>query len=331
MNDEYRKTKTELPSHMIRFFAILKMFRPLNLVIMALTMALIRIGIIGPFLYNRNAEFMTPPSDFLVLVAVTLLVAMGGYVINDYFDVTADDRNRPGKNAVGIHLNPRTAMNLYLILTGLGIAFGFFLAYRFNSLTFGLIIPFIAGLLWFYSERYKKMLLRGNLIVSFLSALVILLVGYTEFLHLRQNPEVFSDVILNMDDAVRLTLFYALFAFICTLIREIIKDAEDVEGDREQGCRTLPIVTGLAKTKWITAGVTIAMMVILGYAQSVFLNRGYSLVFWYLLTTVQLPLAYLLYSMRSASMKEDFHFLSLLCKLVMVAGILSIQLISFTL
>jgi 4-hydroxybenzoate polyprenyltransferase len=310
--------------------AFLRLVRVPNLAIIILTQFLLRYGIQRTFLFNGDKTMMSGLPDFLFLVGITVLVAMGGYVINDYFDVQIDAVNRPEKNEVGKRFSASVILNIYLIVTGVAVLSGFYLAFRLKSLTFGLIFPFIAGLLWFYSERYKKMVIRGNIIVAVLSAFVILIVWYFEFLHLRLDPVKFSQIILNMKDANFFFVFYALFAFLCSLFREVIKDMEDLDGDRAYGCTTIPIMIGVKRTKWIVAALVVMTVVLLGFGQATFSSRGYSLVFWYFLAVVQIPLAYLLFRIFAAKEKDDYRFLSLLCKIIMVAGLLSIQLLSIS-
>ena len=312
-------------------YAFLHLIRIPNLLIIILTQVLLRYGLQKTFLFNGDTAMMSGFRDFLLLVTATVFIAMGGYVINDYFDVEIDTLNKPGKNVVGRQFTGKAVRNLSVILSCIGLISGGLLAYRFRSLTLAAFFISVTGLLWLYSERYKKMLVRGNLIVAGLSALVVLVVWYFEFLHLGRNPENFSQFILTMKDVNLFFMFYAIFAFLCSLIREIIKDMEDIEGDREFGCRTIPIVIGLKKTKMIVLGLTAITILLLGFGQMNFESRGYTLVFWYLLAVVQLPLVFLGYKVFTAKEKEDYQFGSLISKLIMVAGILSIQLLSISL
>jgi 4-hydroxybenzoate polyprenyltransferase len=103
---------------------------------------------------------------------------------------------------------------------------------------------------------------------------------------------------------------------------------EDIAGDKEYGCRTLPIVIGIQRSKYIVTFLVSLTILFLAFGQWTFLNRGWMLVFWYFFVVVQLPMIYLLYKLYQAAGREEYHFLSNLCKLIMVAGILSMQLIS---
>ena len=270
---------------------------------------------------------MTPLADFLILVIVTVLIAIGGYVINDYFDVKIDSINRPDKLVVNKLISPRGAIKLHIMLNVIAILLGFYLSWKVKATSFGLIFPFLSGLLWIYSAKYKRMLFWGNFIVSSLSAFVILIVWLFEFFWLRTNADLFVDVIPVIRGVTSIFLGYALFAFLVSMVREIIKDMEDKEGDTTYGCKTLPLVAGLVNTRYIVAAVIITTILLLGYAQLILYRLSLLIVFWYFFITVQSGAIYLLIKLFHARDKQDFHFLSNLCKLIMVAGILSLEVI----
>ena len=307
--------------------AVVQLIRLPNVLIIILTQLLLRYCIIMPILYAGNYSSITPMTDFLILVIVTVLIAIGGYVINDYFDVKIDSINRPDKLVVNKLISPRGAIKLHIMLNMIAIFLGFYLAWRVRAFSFGLIFPFLSGLLWIYSAKYKRMLFWGNFIVSSLSAFVILIVWLFEFFWLRTNAELFVDVIPVISGVTSIFLGYALFAFLVSMVREIIKDMEDTEGDTTCGCKTLPLVVGLSYARYIVAAVIITTILLLGYAQLILYRLNLTMVFWYFFITVQSGAIYLLTKLFHARDKQDFHFLSNLCKLIMVAGILSLEVI----
>jgi 4-hydroxybenzoate polyprenyltransferase len=253
---------------------------------------------------------------------------VGGYLINDYFDMRIDSVNKPEDNPVGTAIRGQSVILAHIAVNGIAILIGFYLAYRLRSLNFGLIFPFISMLLWLYSARYKRRLVWGNLVVAILSALVIFMVWYFEFLHLRLTPSDFSQVVPELRGTNWYFIAYGFFAFMVSFFREIIKDMEDLEGDKEYGCRTLPIVIGIKRSNYIATVLIILTILFLAFGQWTFFNRGWMLVFWYFFIIVQIPMIFLLYKLYHAAKREDYHFLSNLCKLIMFAGILSMQLIS---
>ena len=310
--------------------AVTQLIRLPNILIIILIQLLLRYCIILPMMYPGHSGSVTMPGDFLILIVVTVLVAIGGYVINDYFDVKIDSINRPEKQVVNKLISPKGAIKLHIILNVIAILLGFYLSYRVRAVSFGFIFPFLSGLLWIYSAKYKRMFLWGNFIVSFLSAFVILIVWLFEFFWLRLNAASFVDAIPIIPQVNYIFLGYALFAFLVSMVREIIKDMEDTEGDLACGCKTLPVVLGLTKTRFIVAVIIIATILLLGYTQLILYRLNLLMVFWYFLVTVQTGVIYLLIKLFHARDKQDFHILSNLCKLIMVAGILSLEIIFLT-
>jgi len=307
--------------------AIALLIRLPNIVLIILTQFLLRYSILAPFLYHGNTADLSSLLDFSILVLITALITIGGYVINDYFDVKIDKINKPDKLVVNKFISQKKAIKLHLILNGIAIILGFYLSFRVKMLSFGLIFPFIIALLWFYSAKYKSLFLWGNLVVAILSSFVVLFVWLFEFFMLRMDPDKFSYVVENFPWVTRLFLVYALFSFLVTLIREIIKDIEDWKGDEAYGCRSLPLVIGLTRTKWIIAGLIVITMIFLGRFQLIFYKMEWDMVFWYFLFVVQIPALFLLIKLFLAKEKNDFHFLSNLCKIIMLAGILSMQIL----
>lgn len=313
---------------MKKVLTILYLIRWQNLVIIILTQVLLRYGILGTFLFRDHRGMLSGTLDFSLLVLITVLLTIGGYLINDYFDTRIDSVNKPDDNPVGKQVRGRSVILAHILVNAFAILIGFYLAYRLRSLNFGLIFPIISMLLYLYSARYKRSPAWGNLVVALLSALVIFIVWYFEFLHLRLKPGDFSEVIPDFKETNWWFIAYGSFAFLVSFFREIIKDMEDIEGDREYGCHTLPVVLGIGKSKSIVATLVVITLLFLSFGQLTFINRGWTVVFWYFLVIIQLPLVYILYKLYRAETREDFHYLSNLCKIIMVAGILSMQLIS---
>jgi 4-hydroxybenzoate polyprenyltransferase len=301
-----------------------------NLLIIILTQVLLRYGVLKTFLYSGDLSVVSGLLEFALLVAATVFIAAGGYIINDYFDVAIDKVNRPDKMVIERLILPRTAYILYWVITGMGVLCGFVLAVLLKSVSYGLIFHWLAIILYIYSLRYKRTFLLGNLIVAFLSAMVVLMVWLTDFLFLRANPDSFVLVINYLKPCATFVIGYSLFAFFITLFREMIKDIEDAEGDRAHGSSTLPVLYGTGTAKMIITVLIVITFGILIYGLLILFRRGMLLTFGYLIFSVQLPLLYLIYKLIKAGTREDFHFLSSLSKLIMLAGILSMQLISIS-
>lgn len=269
----------------------LRLVRMPNLLILVLTQYLTRILLVG-----QRGEWRQILADprMLVLSLATVSIAAAGYIINDYFDVKIDIVNKPERVVIGRYLKRRVAMGTHQILNVAGVLLGLLV-----SKWIFLINVFSVTLLWFYSERFKRTTLVGNLVVSLLTAMSVLVVTVV-------YPE-------NR----KLVFIYALFSFAITLVREIIKDMEDVRGDASHGCRTLPIVWGIRRTKIVVYSLVAAFIATL-YLMAHSLNNP---TLAWLFTALLLPIAWLVYRLVFADTRREFARLSTLCKLIMLLGL----------
>ncbi len=261
--------------------------------------------------------------DFFLLVLATVMIGAAGYIINDYFDVRIDGVNRPDTNLVGKKIKRRVAMGAHMTINFIGAGLGIYLSWKYNYFRVGASL-FIAtpALLWIYSTNLKRRFLIGNFVIALLSAIVPLIVVLFEIPNIHAAfPELVSAGYLSLSYVFRFTLIIALFAFIVTLIREIIKDVEDYEGDMEYGCKTMPIVIGIARTKIVLAAISAIVIAGIGWLQYLqFIAKEWSS-FTYFTLLLQVPLLYLAYRALTAKGKKDWHFCSVLVKIIMVAGI----------
>jgi 4-hydroxybenzoate polyprenyltransferase len=232
----------------------------------------------------------------LVLAISTAIIAAAGYIINDYYDIKIDLINKPDRVVIGKGITRRYALLFHTTLSVIGIALGFLLGLRMGAIHF-----VSAFLLWWYSNNLKRQPFIGNLIVALLTGASVLLIN----------------VLYSEHHA--LVGIYALFAFFMTLVREIVKDMEDLKGDNTFGCRTLPIVWGLRKTKWV-----IYSLVMMFSATVLYLNYTYTrLPEYYFLIFLFVPLGLFVARLIVADTKKDFYWLSQWCKIIMLLGILS--------
>jgi len=314
-------------SYFIKFQQFAALFRWPNLLIVFVTQLMLRYFILIPFVYRNSAEAASPVGSFLLLVLITVLIAMGGYVINDYFDQDIDKINRPDGVLINRVIERKTAIKIHLILNGIAILLGFYLAWRVRATSFGLVFPFISGLLWIYSTKYKREFFWGNFIVASTTSMVIIVVLLYEFFWLRLQAFSFMGLLSGFKWTAMIFGGYAIFAFLMTMVREIVKDMEDLEGDSLVGCKTIPVVLGISRSKYIVAGFMVVMIGLLGYAQVILLRMEMVMGFWYLLVTVQTVAVFFLVKIYNAHEKQAFHNLSTICKVIMVAGIISMQII----
>ncbi len=293
-------------------FSYLKLFRVPNLIMIALAQYLVQDTIIRPILIQSNITPSASFFDFFLLVFSTVLISAAGYVINDCFDKEIDIINNPEKSSLSISQN--TKRNLFYVLSIAGVLIGTYLTYIKGMRQIALINFLTVGLLYFYSASYKKMLLVGNLVVSFLTALAVFLPVFSDyelFYTLRDiKLKSETDQMYNLKIIIALTLAYAIFAFLLSFIREIIKDMEDKEGDEQMDCKTLPIIAGITISKIVTQIfilVVITLLATVQWKQNQFENK---ITFWYTTLLIQLPLlmlfVYLIFS-KTCQLLKNLH------------------------
>ncbi|MCF8233268.1 MAG: geranylgeranylglycerol-phosphate geranylgeranyltransferase [Bacteroidales bacterium] len=311
---------------------ILKMLRLPNLLIVILSQILIRYYIILPYLQRMELQPALQTSDFLLLVLATVLITAAGYFINDYFDVEADRINKPKKYLVGRDISRGLVMIMYYALNTAAIAIGIYLAFRLESFQVALIFPLVIIMLWYYSSKYKRSMLWGNIVVAILSGFVIYIVWLFEVFGMIRGGGELSINSIEIFNTLRWFIWgFTFFAFYTTLIREIMKDTEDMAGDAKTGARTLPLFIGVKNTRAILFVLGLIGMAILAYAQYLLSLKGFILAFWYLLFSVQILLIVNLILLVRAKESRNFHLPGTLMKVIMLAGIISMQFIYFDL
>lgn len=300
----------------------LRLVRIQNLFFIAFIQLVLQHTVFVPILQTFGFEVAMESGMLNLLIAATVLIAAGGYTLNDYFDIKIDAINRPDKQIVGKIINRKTAMILHQILTVLGVICGLLLAYFAQSYTLAFIFIVVPGVLWFYSASYKRQFLIGNLTVSFLSALTILVVGIAQMAFLQKE---FGSLIFETKIPAQLYGWaggFAIFSFLCTWIREIIKDIEDEKGDREMECHSLAIIWGVKKTKillYLLIAFTIGCLFTLN---SLYIHFEGTLTIRYIIFGLVLPFLALCYLIYIAKTPAEFHQASTLSKVIMLIGIL---------
>ena len=261
----------------------------------------------------------------LLIMVATMLIGAGGYVINDYFDVKIDRINRPDELVVTRSISKPSAMLLSLSLSGIGIVCGIVAASLLHSLTLGILFVLVPGLLWFYSSSYKRLLMIGNITIALLAGLTPLIVAFANVAILQLK---FGDILpyttLEHDLYAWLGGF-ALFAFLLTWIREIIKDMQDQEGDREYECHTMPIVWGETSTKVFVTGLILLTFAIIGhiwYHWLPFPTGWSSLNTRYITLGIVTPLLGVLGLLWAAKIPSDYKTCQQLVKFTMLLGML---------
>ncbi|MES1218665.1 MAG: geranylgeranylglycerol-phosphate geranylgeranyltransferase [Bacteroidota bacterium] len=301
--------------------AFLRMIRLPNLLFIALTQVLFYECIVRTILDPLQIAPALGRTSLFFIILASVFIAAAGYIINDYFDINIDQVNKPAKNVVDAVVSRRWAMLWHMIISGAGVLFSLYVFLRSGIWFIPLANLLCVFILFVYSLSLKRKLLSGNILISLLTAWVIMILFLAELKFTGNN--VTKEALDASHKIIRLGLLYSAFAFIISLIREAIKDMEDIEGDRKYGCKTMPIAWGINAAK-IYVAVWLVVLLALVIISQVYVSQfswwwpnTYSTVF------IIVPLGYIFLKLFSASAAGDFHKLSSITKLVMLTGILS--------
>ncbi len=298
--------------------AFLKLIRWPNIIFIGLTQCLFFYCIL-PFVYKGMQEISLSTNIFWLLVTASFCIAAAGYIINDYFDINIDLVNKPSKLIIEKYIKRRWAIVLHLCLSFIGFLISCYVGYKLRNI----YIPFFNLLsiaaLWFYSTTFKKKLLIGNVVISLLTAWVILVITVAEY-KLNRTVDVNTFVLPRL---LKVSFLYAGFAFIISLIREVIKDMEDIQGDVKYGCETMPIVWGIPVSKVFAAVWLVVLAGGVAILQFYVLQLGWWLSAVYCILLIIIPLVWILQQLYRAQVASDFRKLSKAIKIVMLTGIIS--------
>lgn len=307
---------------MISFFNLI---RWKNLLLIALAQLLIKYSLLEPLKDSYNFDTALKPVGVLVLVISTLCIAAAGYIINDIEDVKADSINKPNKVIIGKAISEDLAMKLFIGLNSIGVVLGFFLAQQLEKKAFVFLFILTAVLLYWYSIRLKKIAFVGNIVVACLIGFSILMVGIFDLIPVRTASNLEEQVFF-----LRLILDYAVFAFMINLIRELVKDIEDIDGDYNAKSKSLPIILGRNRASKVTFSLSLIPLVLLIFYTSTNLYKQPVAIAYALLCLVA-PLIYIAMKLYTAEIKKDYSHISDVLKLVMLMGVLSLVLFQFIL
>lgn len=298
--------------------SILHLIRYKNLLMVFLSMFLTKYFLIESFISTP----LLSDIDFIILTISILLITMGGYLINDIYDIESDKINKPDKVYITTIISIKNGQFLYFLTSITGLILGFYLSVNknLNHLSGYFIVTVI--ILFVYTKILKKLPLIGNVIVALLVSLPIFLVY--EFDHsMISIKDIFDNLFLSI-----IIFFYLLFAFLTTLIREIIKDLQDIKGDNKLKLKTLPIMIGKKRTInfLIFLSFLLQLLLLLVLIDS-FKNDQYLILFF--LITLSLLVAYLIYKLRVPFKNNQYQLLSSLMKIIMLVGVLSMTVFKF--
>ena len=268
-----------------------------------------------------NIQVTLDHVHFALLALSTASVAIAGYIINDIHDVKADIINKPDQLFVDKKMTRITAQNLFIGFNSVGLVLGMYLSYHVGHNSYFIIFVLTSLLLYQYAKQLKKRLLIGNIIVSSIVLFCILMLAVFDVAPATNNYNLESQM-----GILHIVLLFGGFGFTLTFLREVVKDMEDIEGDKAIEAKSLPIVLGEKQTKRILVIISFLLIVALTYV-SYSVYPAHSDVSYYLLGLVVLPLLYFMIMLTKAVTKNDFHKLSAILKLIMLLGILSMLII----
>jgi len=269
----------------------IKLVRPLNCLITFLSV------LIGGFIISESAINI----NLLLIASVSAsLITAAGNVINDIYDIELDKISHPKRPLPLNKVSISQAKTIYIILNLLALILLFI-----SSVYLTLIGVLAIALLFFYSSFLKKIFLLSNIVIAFLTGLTFIFAG-----------EAVNNVMSSFIPAG--------FAFLINLIREIVKDTEDLEGDIQYGINSLPIVLGFKKTSWIVLSLTIILILFTTYP---YFNGTYKIEYFVLVMIIVNPI--LIISAKKffeGNDKKNIKTASVLLKLDMLIGLVAIYL-----
>ena len=304
---------------------ILLLVRWSNLFFLGALIYVMEKWVVVPILDDVAFGEQLPWYILLLIAAATILIAAGGYVINDYFDIKIDRINRPDQLIVTQYISKENAMRLSIGLSGVGMICGLVAAWLLRSSTIAILFAIIPGLLWFYSSSYKRLLIVGNVTIALLSALSPMMIAIANVAQLQLKYSTILPYTTLEHDIYAWVGGFSLFAFLLTWIREIVKDLQDQMGDRELECHSMPIVWGNIVTKIVVTALIVLTTVLIGwfwYSLLPFDHSWQSFSTRYIVLAIIIPLWGALWLLWAAKIPSDYRTCQQVLKLTMFLGML---------
>jgi len=285
-----------------------------NLIMIAAMQMLIKYALFEPF----DVAITLNGFGFSLLILTTLCLAAAGNIINDIYDVETDLVNKPKKVIVGISISEKVAYNLFFGFNIIGVGIGFYLSLAVGKSPFFAIFVVISVLLYIYASYLKQMPFIGNIVISILVALSLIIVGIFDLI-----PAISETNKEAQFTFFKIVLDYAFFAFIINLVREMVKDLEDIEGDYKAKMNTLPIAIGRARARQLSFVISFIPIGAVVYYIVTFLYKQ-QLAVAYFLVFILAPLIYISLKLYYAETKINYKHISTILKLTMFFGMLSL-------
>lgn len=290
-----------------------------NLILIILTQVFIRYGIFIPM----GADLGLSDFQFILLVISSVSIAAGGNIINDIYDIEIDQINKPSKVYIGRYISEKSASNLFITLNIIGVGIGFYLSNIIGKPAFAAIFIIISASLYLYAFYLKKILLLGNLLISVLVGLSLIVVGIFDLL-----PVITAENQIIQASAFKWVSKFAFFAFFINFIREIVKDLLDINGDKKGNINSLPIILGRKRTVFIVFLLSlIFLFFVLYFMYRELYNQQIPIL--YFLITIVAPLLVFVVKSWDAEKNKEYQLLSNLLKIIMLFGIFAMVIFRF--
>jgi 4-hydroxybenzoate polyprenyltransferase len=293
----------------MKIVSLFSVVRGYNIPIIILAQYLSAIFILAP---EKGALNILQDFDLFLLVFASSLSIASGYIINNFYDSQKDLINRPNKTMLDRFVSQKTKLTVYFVLNFIVAITALFISWRaflfFSSYIF---------VIWFYSHKIKKYPLVGNLT----AALMAVIPFFAILLH-YYNGLTFEEI-ENYKGHFAVIFAHASFLFLMLLLREMIKDLENLKGDLASGYRTIPILYGEDLSKKIITGLTI-LTIFPVYILIDIYDVGYMDIYFY--SCLIILIFFLLYLWKSEK-KEQYLLLHNVLKFIIVAGVFCIVLI----
>jgi 4-hydroxybenzoate polyprenyltransferase len=294
----------------MKIVGLFSVVRGYNIPIIVLAQYLSAIFILAP--EKRALDILLDFNLFLIVFASAVTIA-SGYIINNFYDSQKDLINRPNKSMLDRLVSQKTKLSVYFSLNFLAVLMALIVSWRaflfFSAYIF---------LIWFYSHKIKKYAIIGNLTSALLAV-----VPFFAILLYFYNKILFEEIENHMSHFAVISA-HAMFLFLLLLIREMIKDLENLKGDLANDYQTIPILYNETVSKQIITVLTF-MTVIPVYVLINVYDVGYMDIYFYICFIALL--FFLTYLWKSNS-KEQYLLLHNVLKFLIVSGVFCIVLIN---
>lgn len=267
--------------------------------------------------------------EYLLFCLSIVLIVIASVLINEYFDQDIDKINRAEKDIfIGKSISEKKVLNLFYILSTIGVLIAYVIGYLNGFLHLGSLLIAIACISYFYSLKYKRQFVVGNVVVALLYSMIIFLPILFELSSLmKAQPEIFRIIFLPLkEQLLPITLLLVLITFGITFIREVVGDMQDEEGDREVGCRSFAIVWGEKKTKYLIYIITVLLLPLIYFLLRYYESYISSII---VALIICIPLIFFLKELKKAKAIQDYGFLSELLKMVYVSCLFAVTMLKF--